>query len=321
MGENLLSITTIRDDIKNAVSKVIIGKEEVTELFLISMLCKGHVLLEDVPGTGKTVLAKTIAKLLGGQFRRLQFTPDVLPSDVTGVEFFNPKDKQFEVRMGPVMTNILLVDEINRATPRTQSSLLEVMEERQVTIGNETTKLPSPFFVLATQNPLESQGTFPLPDAQLDRFFMSIHMGYPSFEEEQQIMRLYRGNEPLEQVEPYFSSIEEFIAIQNEIDTVHISEDMERYLLTIVHKSRGHEYAQAGVSPRGTLAFMKAVQAKALLEGRTYAIPDDVKRVAPYVLSHRIQLNMEGSLRFTKREIVEEILKTTETPVEAGATS
>jgi MoxR-like ATPase len=195
------------------------------------------------------------------------------------------------------------------------------MEERQVTIGNETTKLPSPFFVLATQNPLESQGTFPLPDAQLDRFFMSIHMGYPSFEEEQQIMRLYRGNEPLEQVEPYFSSIEEFIAIQNEIDTVHISEDMERYLLTIVHKSRGHEYAQAGVSPRGTLAFMKAVQAKALLEGRTYAIPDDVKRVAPYVLSHRIQLNMEGSLRFTKREIVEEILKTTETPVEAGATS
>jgi MoxR-like ATPase len=300
---------------------VIIGKEEVTELFLISMLCKGHVLLEDVPGTGKTVLAKTIAKLLGGQFRRLQFTPDVLPSDVTGVEFFNPKDKQFEVRMGPVMTNILLVDEINRATPRTQSSLLEVMEERQVTIGNETTKLPSPFFVLATQNPLESQGTFPLPDAQLDRFFMSIHMGYPSFEEEQQIMRLYRGNEPLEQVEPYFSSIEEFIAIQNEIDTVHISEDMERYLLTIVHKSRGHEYAQAGVSPRGTLAFMKAVQAKALLEGRTYAIPDDVKRVAPYVLSHRIQLNMEGSLRFTKREIVEEILKTTETPVEAGATS
>ncbi|WP_239454218.1 AAA family ATPase [Bacillus suaedaesalsae] len=316
-----MSIQSLKQDITNAVSKVIIGKEEVTELFLISMLCRGHVLLEDVPGTGKTVLAKTISKLLGGQFRRLQFTPDVLPSDVTGVEFFNPKEKQFEVRIGPVMTNVLLVDEINRATPRTQSSLLEVMEERQVTIGNETVQLPAPFFVLATQNPLESQGTFPLPDAQLDRFFMSIHMGYPNFEEELQIMRIYRGNEPLKEVTSYFESLEEFVKLQDKVAEVLISEDMEKYLLTIIHRTRGHEYIEAGVSPRGTLAFMRAVQARALLENRSYVTPDDVKRVAPYVLSHRLQLNLEGSLRMTKREVMEDILQTTEAPVEVGASS
>jgi MoxR-like ATPase len=177
------------------------------------------------------------------------------------------------------MTNVLLVDEINRATPRTQSSLLEVMEERQVTIGNETIQLPTPFFVLATQNPLESQGTFPLPDAQLDRFFMSIHMGYPSFEEEQQIMKVYRGSEPLQEVDSYFNSIEEFVSLQEQVQQVHVSEDMERYLLTIVHKTREHEYVGAGVSPRGTLAFMKAVQAKALLVGRQYVTPDDAKQL------------------------------------------
>ncbi|MFD1737660.1 AAA family ATPase [Bacillus salitolerans] len=308
----------MKNDIRDRVSQVLIGKEEVTELLLISMLCKGHVLLEDVPGTGKTLLAKTISKLLGGQFRRLQFTPDVLPSDVTGVEFFNPMEKEFEVRMGPVMTNILLVDEINRATPRTQSSLLEVMEERQVSIGNDTISLPAPFFVLATQNPLESQGTFPLPDAQLDRFFMCIHMGYPSFEEEHQMMKLYRENEPIKNIEAYFSSIEDFIQLQEQVQKVDVSEDMERYLLHIVHKTRTHEYVGAGVSPRGTLAFMKAVQAKALLENRQYVTPEDVKKVAPYVLSHRLQLNMEGSLRVTKPEVIQEILLSTETPVEEG---
>ncbi|MFZ3590212.1 AAA family ATPase [Bacillus sp. DJP31] len=313
-----MSISTIRDDLREAVSKVVIGKEETTELIFISMLCRGHVLLEDVPGTGKTMLAKTISKLLGGQFRRLQFTPDVLPSDVTGVEFFNPKEKQFEIRLGPVMANVLLVDEINRATPRTQSSLLEAMEERQVTIGNETVALPAPFFVLATQNPLESQGTFPLPDAQLDRFFMSIQMGYPSFDEEQQMMKMYRLTEPLQNIEPYFSSIEEFISLQEQVQKVLLSDDMEKYILTIVHKTRDHEYVGAGVSPRGTLAFMKAAQAKALLESRDYVTPGDVKKVAPYVLSHRLQLNMEGSLRATKHEIIEEIMKTSEAPVEAG---
>ncbi|NEY73872.1 MoxR family ATPase [Bacillus mesophilus] len=282
------------------------------------MLCKGHVLLEDVPGTGKTMLAKTISKLVGGQFKRLQFTPDVLPSDVTGVEFFNPKEKQFEVRLGPVMTNVLLVDEVNRATPRTQSSLLEVMEERQVTIGNETIKLPVPFFVLATQNPLESQGTFPLPDAQLDRFFMSIGMGYPSFEEEQQMMRIYREKEPLEEIKSYFSSIDEFVDLQSQVKEVHVSEDLEKYLLSIIHRTRQHEYVSAGVSPRGTLAFMKAVQAKALLENRNYIIPDDVKFIAPYLLSHRLQLTMEGSMLSTKRDIIDDILHVMETPVEEG---
>ncbi|WP_456276998.1 AAA family ATPase [Bacillus sp. AK128] len=313
-----MTISTIKNDVIQAVNKVVLGKQEITELILISMLCKGHVLLEDVPGTGKTMLAKTISKLVGGQFRRLQFTPDVLPSDVTGVEFFNPKEQEFEVRMGPVMTNVLLVDEVNRATPRTQSSLLEVMEERQVTIGNETVKLPVPFFVLATQNPLESQGTFPLPDAQLDRFFMSIAMGYPSFEEEQQMMRIYRDQEPLEEIESYFGSVEEFAELQNKVKDIHISADIEKYLLTIIHRTRQHEFISAGVSPRGTLAFMKAVQAKALLENRQYVIPDDVKVVAPYVLSHRLQLTMEGSLRSTKRDLIEEIVTVTEAPVEEG---
>jgi MoxR-like ATPase len=313
-----LTISTLKNDLIKAVNRVVLGKEEITELIVISMLCKGHVLLEDVPGTGKTMLAKTISKLVGGQFKRLQFTPDVLPSDVTGVEFFNPKEKQFEVRFGPVMTNVLLVDEVNRATPRTQSSLLEVMEERQVTIGNETIKLPVPFFVLATQNPLESQGTFPLPDAQLDRFFMSIGMGYPSFKEEQQMMRIYRDKEPLEEIDPYFSSVEAFVELQSQVKDIHVSEDLEKYLLSIIHKTRQHEYVSAGVSPRGTLAFMKAVQAKALLENRNYVIPDDVKFIAPYVLSHRLQLTMEGSMRSTKRDIIEEILHVLEAPVEEG---
>ncbi|WP_420837835.1 AAA family ATPase [Bacillus mesophilus] len=308
----------MKSDLIKEVNKVVLGKEEITELIVISMLCKGHVLLEDVPGTGKTMLAKTISKLVGGQFKRLQFTPDVLPSDVTGVEFFNPKEKQFEVRLGPVMTNVLLVDEVNRATPRTQSSLLEVMEERQVTIGNETIKLPVPFFVLATQNPLESQGTFPLPDAQLDRFFMSIGMGYPSFEEEQQMMRIYREKEPLEEIKSYFSSIDEFVDLQSQVKEVHVSEDLEKYLLSIIHRTRQHEYVSAGVSPRGTLAFMKAVQAKALLENRNYIIPDDVKFIAPYLLSHRLQLTMEGSMLSTKRDIIDDILHVMETPVEEG---
>ncbi|WP_246945347.1 AAA family ATPase [Bacillus pinisoli] len=310
--------STLKNDLIKAVGKVVLGKEEVTELILVSMLCKGHVLLEDVPGTGKTMLAKTISKLVGGQFKRLQFTPDVLPSDVTGVEFFNPKERQFEVRLGPVMTNVLLVDEINRATPRTQSSLLEVMEERQVTIGNETIKLPVPFFVLATQNPLESQGTFPLPDAQLDRFFMSINMGYPSFIEEQQMMRIYRETEPMAELDSYFQSIEAFVDLQEKVKTVQMTEDIERYLLTIIHRTRDHEFVSAGVSPRGTLAFMKAVQAKAMLENRQYVTPDDVKYIAPFVLSHRIQLTMEGSMRSTKRDIIEEIIQATEAPVERG---
>lgn len=313
-----MSISTIRNDLRDTVSKVVVGKEDVTELIFISMLCKGHVLLEDVPGSGKTMLAKTISKLLGGQFKRIQFTPDVLPSDVTGVEFFNPLEKQFENRVGPVMTNVLLVDEINRATPRTQSSLLEVMEERQVTIGNETIALPKPFFVLATQNPLESHGTFPLPDAQLDRFFMRIEMGYPSMDEEQQMMKMYRGIEPLQQIEAYFSSIEDFMQLQEQVLNVHLSDDIEKYILMIVHNTREHEFVTTGVSPRGTIAFMKAAQAKALIEGRQFVTPNDVKAVAPYVLSHRLQLNMEGSLRATKQEIIEELLKTTEAPVEAG---
>lgn len=305
--------------IKRNIGKVIIGKEEVVELVLNSLINKGHILLESVPGTGKTMLAKSFAKSISGTFKRIQFTPDVLPSDVTGIQFFNPKEQEFQLRPGPVMTNILLADEINRATPRTQSSLLEVMEERQVTIDGETIKLPSPFVVVATQNPIESQqGTFPLPEAQMDRFFVQIDLGYPSFEEEKQIMRTYRQNNPIEDILEVLSK-EDIDQMQNEVQTVKLSDDVEEYLLRIVHATRQHTDVEVGVSPRGTLALMKAAQGRAYLEGRMFVTPEDIKYMAPFVLSHRLVLTMEGSLKKTGRQVVQELLSTVSVPVEAGA--
>ncbi|MFS0861265.1 AAA family ATPase [Fredinandcohnia sp. 179-A 10B2 NHS] len=305
--------------IKQNIGKVIIGKEEVVELVLNSLINKGHILLESVPGTGKTMLAKSFAKSISGTFKRIQFTPDVLPSDVTGIQFFNPKEQEFQLRPGPVMTNILLADEINRATPRTQSSLLEVMEERQVTIDGETIKLPSPFIVVATQNPIESQqGTFPLPEAQMDRFFVQIDLGYPSFEEEKQIMRTYRQNNPIEEILEVLSK-EEIEQMQNEVQQVKLADDVEDYLLRVVHATRQHTDVEVGVSPRGTLALMKAAQGRAYLEGRMFVTPEDIKYMAPYVISHRLVLTMEGSLKKTGRQVIQELLSTISVPVEAGA--
>ncbi|MDR4886697.1 MoxR family ATPase [Fredinandcohnia sp. QZ13] len=305
--------------IKENIGKVIIGKDDVIELVLNSLINKGHILLESVPGTGKTMLAKSFAKSISGNFKRIQFTPDVLPSDITGIQFFNPKEQEFQLRPGPVMTNILLADEINRATPRTQSSLLEVMEERQVTIDGETLKLPSPFVVIATQNPIESQqGTFPLPEAQMDRFFVQIDLGYPSFEEERQIMRTYRQNNPIEDILEVLTK-EEIQAMQTEVSEVRLSDEVEDYLLRIVHATRKHADVEVGVSPRGTLALMKASQGKAYLEGRMFVTPEDIKFMAPYVISHRLVLTMEGSLKKTNRQIVQELLSTVSVPVEAGA--
>jgi MoxR-like ATPase len=303
--------------LKKELSKVIIGKDEVVELLFISLLNKGHVLLESVPGTGKTMLAKSFAKTMDAGFKRIQFTPDVLPSDVTGIQFFNPKEQNFELRPGPIMTNILLADEINRATPRTQSSLLEVMEERQVTIDGETLAIPGPFMVLATQNPIESQqGTFPLPEAQMDRFFIQIDLGYPTLEEEKEMMNTYRLDEPIKQLTPFFSK-EEVLELQEQVKQVKVSSVVEDYILEIVHMTRNHEEIELGISPRGTLALMRAAQGAAFVNGREYVTPEDVKKMAPYVLSHRLVLTMEGSLKKTNKQVVTEVLARVVVPVEA----
>ena len=303
--------------LKNELSKVIIGKDEVVELLFVSLLNKGHVLLESVPGTGKTMLAKSFAKTMDASFKRIQFTPDVLPSDVTGIQFFNPKEQNFELRPGPIMTNILLADEINRATPRTQSSLLEVMEERQVTIDGETISIPGPFMVLATQNPIESQqGTFPLPEAQMDRFFIQIDLGYPTMEEEKEIMNTYRLGEPIKQMNSLFTK-EEVMELQEQVKQVKVSSVVEDYILEIVHMTRNHEEIELGVSPRGTLALMRAAQGTAFINGREFVTPEDVKKMAPYVLSHRLVLTMEGSLKKTNKQIVTEVLARVVVPVEA----
>ncbi|QOY33809.1 AAA family ATPase [Anaerobacillus isosaccharinicus] len=305
--------------IKSSIATVLVGKEEMTELVVISILARGHILLEDVPGTGKTMLAKSIAKCLDAKFRRVQFTPDVLPSDVTGIQFFNPKEQAFELRPGPVMTNILLADEINRATPRTQSSLLEVMEERQVTIDGETLPLPKPFIVIATQNPIDSQqGTFSLPEAQMDRFLLLIKVGYPTLAEEKQMLSMYRESEPIDSLEVVLT-IQEIEEMQNELKKVTLSEDIETYMLKIIAATRQSEYVEVGVSPRGTLGLMRAIQARAYIHGRDYCLPEDVKVMAPYVLSHRLVLSIEGSMRKTKEDVLMEILKSVEVPVEAGA--
>lgn len=303
--------------LKQEMSKVIIGKDEVIELLFISLLNKGHVLLESVPGTGKTMLAKSFAKTMDASFKRIQFTPDVLPSDVTGIQFFNPKEQNFELRPGPIMTNILLADEINRATPRTQSSLLEVMEERQVTIDGETLSIPGPFMVLATQNPIESQqGTFPLPEAQMDRFFIQIDLGYPTKEEEKEIMNKYRLGEPIKQMTSFFTK-EEVMELQEQVKQVKVSPVVEDYILEIVQMTRNHEEIELGVSPRGTLALMRAAQGAAFVNGREYVTPEDVKKMAPYVLSHRLVLTMEGSLKKTNKQVVTEVLARVVVPVEA----
>jgi MoxR-like ATPase len=301
--------------LRNNMEKVIIGKREVIDLLFISILSKGHVLLEDVPGTGKTLLAKTLAKSIGGSFHRIQFTPDILPSDITGIEFFNPKLSEFESRLGPIVANIVLADEINRAMPRTQSSLLEAMEERQITIEATTHKLPHPFFVIATQNPIESQGTFPLPEAQLDRFLMKVSVGYPTLEQEKDMMNRFVTKEPYEELEAVIS-VEEINRLQEEVKHVKVNEPIQEYILNIVHRTRNHEHIAHGASPRATLAFMRAVQARAYMANRMYCIPEDVKSLAPHVFSHRIVLSLEGSLRLTAEEVMAGIVAEIDVPVE-----
>lgn len=307
------------ENLQAEIRKVMIGKEKEVELFIISLLFNGHILMESVPGTGKTMLAKTFAQTINGEFSRIQFTPDVLPSDVTGIQFFNPKKQEFEFKPGPIIANIVLADEINRATPRTQSSLLEVMEEMQVTIDGHTLHVSDPFMVIATQNPVESQqGTFPLPIAQMDRFFMKLTMGYPTFEEEREMIQLTRDEKHEKNIAAVLTSAD-IENLRNLVKDIRFNDEVETYLLQIVRKTREHPSIELGISPRGTLALMKASQGHAFLKGRTYVIPNDIKEMIPYVLSHRIFLTTEASLTKTAEKILQDVIESIPVPVEAGA--
>lgn len=309
-------IKIIADKIKENVSKVIVGKKEVIDVIITSLIAGGHVLLEDVPGTGKTMLAKALSKSVGTTFKRVQFTPDLLPSDLTGINYYNQKLGEFTFRMGPIFTNILLADEINRATPRTQSSLLECMEERQVTIDVKTYKLSEPFFVIATQNPIENQGTFPLPEAQLDRFFVKVNMGYPTMEEGKKIFQRFMMNDPLEELSSVCEA-KELVDARKTFTKVYVSDDIQDYMLKIINRTLEHESIILGVSPRGSLALLKACQVYAAIKGRSYVCPDDVKVMALYVLPHRLILMDSARVRgVSSSQIIKDILNEIIVPAE-----
>ncbi len=312
----MTSIQRIAQAVRESVGRVIVGKEDVVELLLVALFCEGHVLLEDVPGIGKTTLAKTLARSLGCTFQRIQFTPDLLPSDITGVSIFNQKTGEFEYRPGPIMAQIVLADEINRAGPRTQSALLEAMEERQVTVDGVTRAVPRPFLVLATQNPVELEGTFPLPEAQVDRFLMRVAMGYPDREEERQILHRFRTENPLESIEPVVTA-EEIQQAGELCRHVYVHPALEDYLLDLVRATRSDPMITLGVSPRGSLALHRTSQALAAIQGRDYVIPDDIKRLAMPVLAHRLILSPDARLRGrTAQDVLRDVMDRVPVPVE-----
>ncbi len=278
------------------VERVVVGKHSEVESALIALICEGHVLIEDVPGVGKTVLAKALARSIGCSFKRLQFTPDLLPSDVTGVSIFNQKTGGFEFRPGPVMAQIVLADEINRATPKTQSALLEAMEERQVTVDGVTYRMPRPFLVMATQNPIEYEGTFPLPEAQLDRFLMRIHLGYPARRDEVEILDRQERYHPLDQL-TQVAGVEELMAVQAAVKEISVAAELRNYIVEIVSATRDHPDVYLGASPRGSLALFRTAQARALLAERDFVLPDDVKALAVPVLAHRLIINPASRIK------------------------
>lgn len=301
--------------IKDNIAKVIVGKDTVVDLLLTAIVAKGHVLLEDVPGTGKTLLAKTLAKSMEGCFARIQFTPDLLPSDITGINYYRQKEGEFCFRKGPVFSNIVLADEINRATPRTQAGLLEAMEERQVSVEGVTYRLEEPFLVIATQNPLETLGTFPLPEAQMDRFLMKLSMGLPEKEEEIQMMQRFLKEEPLEKLESVVAK-EDIITLQKKSREIFIHPVLIEYIAELVQASRRHRDVLCGVSPRGTMALLNAARAYAVVRERDYVVPEDIKTVAVPVLAHRIQIGGSSLKTDYAVTVIEELLKTTPLPTE-----
>lgn len=311
-------IADIAERLRENIQKVIVGKPDIIDLALIAVLCEGHLLLEDVPGTGKTTLAKTIAASLGCSFRRVQFTPDLLPSDLTGIYYFNQKEQEFEYRPGPLMAQILLADEINRATPRTQSALLEAMQERQVTVDIATHNLPRPFLVMATQNPIELEGTFPLPEAQLDRFLMKVTLGYPDEASENAMLLRFERTDPLDTLESVVGP-QDILQMQESIRTVRVEESVRQYIVNVCRATRLHDDIMLGASPRATLALYRTCQARAALTGRDFIIPDDVKQMAPHVLTHRLVVNPQTRLRGrVPEDVVKEVVDTVAVPVDVA---
>jgi MoxR-like ATPase len=297
------------------IERVIIGKREVAELALVGLLAQGHVLLEDVPGVGKTMLVKSIAKSIDASYKRIQFTPDLLPSDVIGVSIFNPKTGDFNFKPGPIVGNIVLADEINRTSPKTQSALLEAMEEHAITVDGETKVLPRPFFVMATQNPIEYEGTYELPEAQIDRFLLKIRMGYPELVDEIAILVNARVSASVDTLEPVLST-DEVVQIQNQVRAITVDESITRYIVELVNKTRQDNRIHLGVSPRGSVALMKASQALAFARGRDFVLPDDVQYLAPYVLSHRLILKPDANFQKMSAEtIIHDIMQKTPVPI------
>jgi MoxR-like ATPase len=304
----MTKVQSIADQLVKNVEQVIVGKTETIRLTVIGLLCQGHLLIEDVPGTGKTMLAKSLARSIGCSFNRIQFTPDMLPSDVTGVSIFNQKTNEFEYRPGPVMAQVVLTDEINRATPKTQAALLEAMEERQVTVDGITHPLPEPFLVIATQNPIEYEGTFPLPEAQMDRFLLRIHLGYPTTAFEVKMLSDQQLEHPINKLAQVVG-VEDLLDAQQRVRTVQISGEIKRYIVNLVETTRNHGELYLGASPRGSLALFHTAQARAAVDGRDYVLPDDVKAMAVPALAHRLIVGSAARIReVDAREIVQELL-------------
>ena len=317
MSEKVETIEKIYKKIKANIADVIVGKDETVDMLIVSLLCGGHVLLEDVPGTGKTMLIKSLAASLGCDFKRIQFTPDLLPSDITGINFFNVKSSQFEFVKGPVFANIVLADEINRATPKTQSGLLECMEEAQVTIDGNTYQLASPFIVVATQNPIENMGTFPLPEAQLDRFLMKGRMEYPSFEESVDIIERFERENPLDLIKPVTDTAEVVWAIRA-VEEIYLCRDLMEYIVKIVEATRAYPRVVLGVSPRGALALARAAKGYAAISGRNFVLPDDIKRAAHPVLEHRLIFESAARIkRDAAKTAIDDIVSSVSVPTEA----